>query len=213
MNVSSSRTAERVDWILECPSTFCDDLGAPPRKSIAEQQREAIFSLARHVFSVPRSFLQSPSLHQHQLVALMAVTQDPELILEAGLTCVCREDPAVLRTALIAAKRLKKESLCAQILEANPDPSLRVLNEELQHASSLTRLWAIQVRENPQIYPLLPFWCQDDEEIMKVALRGDGRNFRHLTGGNQGRLDLVLLAMKQYPEAWRLAPLGIQMQI
>jgi hypothetical protein len=213
MSVSSSRSAESVDWITECPSTFCDDLGALPRKGIAEQQREAIFSLARQVFYAPRSFLQSPSLRQHQLVALMAVTQDPELVLEAGLTRVFREDPAVLRTALIAAKRLRKESLCAQILELNPDPSLRVLNEELQYPLSLTRLWAIQVKENPQLYPLLPFWCQDDEEIMSVALQGDGHNVQHLTGGNRGRLDLVRIAMKQYHEAWRLAPLGIQMQI
>lgn len=213
MFISPSRGTEMVDYIDSCPGTFCDYLGALPRKSAEEQQREEIFSLASRVFYSPCSFLQSPSLHKHQLVVLMAVTQDPELVVQEGFPSAFGEDLAVLRTALVAAKRLKKEGISSLILEAHTDPSLLSFESELQQALSLSRLWTLQIRDNPQLYPLLPLWLQTDEDVMQAALRGDGRNVRYLSGGNQSRVDLIRLAMTQYPDAWRFSPLGVQLEL
>jgi len=189
---------------------FCDDEGTPPRVSSAQQQREAIFSLARSAFFDPRSFLRSTALHEHKLVARMAVTQTPEIIFDDEFPRAMQNDAAILKTALIAAKRLEKTTTYERILQMSSGSSLDEVKKEMQKPASGIKLWMLQVQDNPQLFPLLCDWLRDEEEIIQVALEGDGLNLGSLSLEKRSRLDLVSLAMRQYPEAYRLAPLGVQ---
>jgi hypothetical protein len=195
------------------PLFFCDDRGAAAVISKDQEQKEKVEDIARKVFYDPSFFLQSTEAQKYPISAHMALTNEPGIIFNPAFPTRFYENSSILKTALIASRRLRREALYDRILSLGSEDSFLSLNKTLQSTQTLSQLWQLQVKENPQIFPLLAESLKTEVELVEVALQGDGQNLQYLCADCRSNLRLVKLAMQQFPEAYRFASLEIQYQI